>query len=501
MKLTILIITSNILKMQLLLSALVFSSVSIAQNYQTIQSEQINYYGTDNLDYILATRTDSIQLNGLDSVFYSYKTFRSDSTGSGYAGASWIGNSVRIKPNGDNVFTNRLFESITIKTQATLNDTFEVYIYPNNSVVYGTVSSIDTMTVLETLDSIKVITLFSSEPSFLLNQENFILSKNHGFVQVFPFYYFPEAYKKANYTVQNLEEITSPISLVGSAYPRKGKNMITKDEMYTMQPNDEVRYFHHHHCYMPMSGTFGSITYIQIISVVDRIDYGSDSIQFSVSDLHINEVGTACWLDQEVNSFTVHDINELIDPYLPEELHTKTPGDSVRIVYNTMNYTDNCGQLTLSKHRNEGSFWLSNDTFYAPSMHSRYTEEWREGFGKLTTNGTILMPSQFVYFDESIYYTILNTEECGSMSLSVTEQIQEEFKINAYPNPTDGILNIESSKSIDEIVILDITGKVVFETDVNDFEIQMRLGHLRDGMYLMKAISGNEIWMERMIIK
>ncbi|MFK7784534.1 MAG: hypothetical protein AB8B56_05455, partial [Crocinitomicaceae bacterium] len=64
------------LRLLFVLTLLVNSNSIFSQNYQTIQSEQINYYGTHNLDYILATRTDSIEISGSDSVFYSYKTFR-----------------------------------------------------------------------------------------------------------------------------------------------------------------------------------------------------------------------------------------------------------------------------------------------------------------------------------------------------------------------------------------------------------------------------------------
>lgn len=486
----------------LILSVTILSGQAIGQNYQTINSSQVNYFGTSNLDYILATRTDSVELDGLDSVFYSYKTYRSINVSEGYAGASWIGNSVRIKPNGDNIFLNESSEEITIKTQASLNDTFVVYTYPNSSIIYGTITSVDTMTILGALDSVKVLELFSSE-SFLLDQEEFVLSKNHGFVKVFPFFYFPEPYKKSHYTESLITEINAPITLVGSTFPHVGITMITKAHMYTMAPNDQVRYHHDHYCYMPMQGNLGGAEYKHILTVTDRTDYGVDSIQFSVEDVHVDEVGNSCWSDQEANSFTIYNTDELVDTYLPEELHRITPNDNTEVMFNTMNYADNCGKLTLRQHINKGSFWLANDTFQHYSIVTRYDEDWIEGFGKITTNGNILLnnPSRFAYFTESIYYTSLNGDVCGDLTLNAPEQIDENLNLTIYPNPSNGFLKIISTEPMDKISIVDLAGKAVFEMDVNGFETQLELNDLTSGVYLVKVISGNEISTERMIMK
>jgi hypothetical protein len=73
----------------------------LAQNYQTIKSTDINYFGSASMNYILATRTDSIELSGTDSVFYSYKTLREPDASTTeacefFAGPNWYGSKVVI---------------------------------------------------------------------------------------------------------------------------------------------------------------------------------------------------------------------------------------------------------------------------------------------------------------------------------------------------------------------------------------------------------------------
>ena len=88
----------------LLFVFLVISSFSFGQNYQTIKSNEINFFGRDNGKAFLATRTDSVQVEGNDSIFYSFKTLRSNDTmtvgGCQYLAVdSWYGDKVIIKDN------------------------------------------------------------------------------------------------------------------------------------------------------------------------------------------------------------------------------------------------------------------------------------------------------------------------------------------------------------------------------------------------------------------
>ena len=193
----------------------ILSLTAFSQNYQTITSNQQNYFGSHGLNQILATRTDSVIIDGNDSIFYSYKAVRSRNNYEHFnfpenclyqLGPNWYGSHVIIKENGHNLFFNRFNDTITIATQSNLNDTFLAYLYPNGDSLYGTVTVIDTMTILGSLDSVKTITLsHNSDPT--ITHLSLKLSKHHGFVQLFSPYSFPYAYK---YVPGNNDTLSPP---------------------------------------------------------------------------------------------------------------------------------------------------------------------------------------------------------------------------------------------------------------------------------------------------
>jgi hypothetical protein len=63
------------MKIIIIILTLGYSFLGFSQNFQTIKSNQINYFGTVLEDYFLATRTDSLEIMGTDSIFYSFKTW------------------------------------------------------------------------------------------------------------------------------------------------------------------------------------------------------------------------------------------------------------------------------------------------------------------------------------------------------------------------------------------------------------------------------------------
>jgi hypothetical protein len=66
-----------------------------------------------------------------------------------------------------------------------------------------------------------------------------------------------------------------------------------------------------------------------------------------------------------------------------------------------------------------------------------------------------------------------------------------------YPNPTGGILNIENKELI-KILIYDITGKKIKELIPQS---QIDLSNIPKGVYLIKLISEEGIFMEKIIVK
>lgn len=81
-----------------------------------------------------------------------------------------------------------------------------------------------------------------------------------------------------------------------------------------------------------------------------------------------------------------------------------------------------------------------------------------------------------------------------SYSLStIKENINSEFEILAYPNPTSDFLNLEiktDNKSYDiELEIIDISGKVVLNQKIKESISKINLSNFSKGTYLLKVFS------------
>ncbi len=94
----------------------------------------------------------------------------------------------------------------------------------------------------------------------------------------------------------------------------------------------------------------------------------------------------------------------------------------------------------------------------------------------------------------------LTTNEI-QVTLNTENEKVNSFKVNTYPNPASEFITIESNKVIDQVVITDITGRLIesfkapkspsFEHSILDYT---------DGIYFIKTTSGQESNIEKVSI-
>lgn len=80
--------------------------------------------------------------------------------------------------------------------------------------------------------------------------------------------------------------------------------------------------------------------------------------------------------------------------------------------------------------------------------------------------------------------------------LSMEEHFASE-KINLYPNPTNGIINIPSQFAINKIVIYDLSGKVLFEKALQTSTVDIQ--NLTSGMYLIKLFAEDKNYQAKFV--
>jgi hypothetical protein len=179
---------------------LICSLPVMAQNYDCLQFGPKNYFINGN-GYVRGMRVDSISTSGSDIIYFPYRSQRiSNYLGGGTFridtfGGSWLGKKVIKQADGTFLFDN-IWDTVIIKSQAHTGDTWIFYSDTSIFSYAATITDEDTMTISGIPDSIKTITLTAYRagiPSTIDPVNNFqiILSKTHGFVQVFDLYTFP----------------------------------------------------------------------------------------------------------------------------------------------------------------------------------------------------------------------------------------------------------------------------------------------------------------------
>jgi len=168
-----------------------------AQNWQCLQSG-VKHYFTNGNGYLRGIRIDSVKTYADSTVFYPYKTIRGNyrvgipDTSSG----SWVGEKVKLLTDGTYITGNEWNDSTIIKTHANPGATWVFYQDTSSLYYKATILSADTMTVSGGLDSLKIIIINAYNSSGVVasdpvNNSEIIISKNHGFVQVFDLFTFP----------------------------------------------------------------------------------------------------------------------------------------------------------------------------------------------------------------------------------------------------------------------------------------------------------------------
>ena len=73
------------------------------------------------------------------------------------------------------------------------------------------------------------------------------------------------------------------------------------------------------------------------------------------------------------------------------------------------------------------------------------------------------------------------------------DEVIVEDGITVFPNPVRETLNIRSASQIDYLRVFDLSGRVVFNADVMDFNTTIDVSPFNNGIYILQMISGQEV--------
>ena len=190
----------NIMKhLQLVLWLIGWTVSCMAQNYQLIQPNHVNHFLADR--EILSIRIDSMQTVGAKTHYYNHKTMAPTDPINLFCAliqvdSSWLGTSIEVDTNGFYTFKNHQNKSLMVYSQAALNVSWTFYDWANGDYIDAEITSIDTMTILGVLDSVKTISFQARNMGLLvshpINNKTIRFSKNHGLIDWFAIGNFPD---------------------------------------------------------------------------------------------------------------------------------------------------------------------------------------------------------------------------------------------------------------------------------------------------------------------
>ncbi len=249
-----------------------------AHNYQTIFTNRVALFENPTKK-IIALRIDSVQITQ-DTIFYPFTILQEispEGCSSPYK-SSWIGEKVVVKPDGTNLFFNRAGDTIMLKTQAALNESWIAFHRSDTFRIEASVKKLEQQNVPGLVDSVKtigfrVIDANGNTINHALNSIVVKISRKRGFIQTLNFYLFPDIV--THYPPDMLETYT----LVGLTNPEAGVQNLTWFEVYDFNIGDEIHVLEHRN-YDVFSPLIKEYDNKCIIKYLERSDY-ADSIVYS----------------------------------------------------------------------------------------------------------------------------------------------------------------------------------------------------------------------------
>ncbi|MBI3519630.1 MAG: T9SS type A sorting domain-containing protein, partial [Bacteroidetes bacterium] len=91
---------------------------------------------------------------------------------------------------------------------------------------------------------------------------------------------------------------------------------------------------------------------------------------------------------------------------------------------------------------------------------------------------------------------------CGYPTGIPEAEALEAGGINIYPNPAKDIVHIDFENAYEKrkIEIYDAFGKLVLSEDIPTQHASLNMHHLSSGIYFYKAVTGNKIYQNKLVI-
>ncbi len=384
----------------------------------------------------------------------------------------WLGPEVVVYENGLNIFFNRYYDSIFVKTNAELNDSWIFYMTDLGDVYNAVVTYISEKEFLGVTDLVKTISITGEGNTFTIE-----ISKNYGFVKTINFRDFPgfegDTYQVYEHTLQGLSE------------PPLGYQQMTKGDILDYEIGDEYHW----------KEVNGGVDYhFKIEKVIDKELLGNDAVVYTFER-------TRWWYDPYSSGYSFYTIIDTITD-LTHVLHDNLPFEaSEDVPHRYMIDFDNYNQRSKTTMR-EMRFWYS-DTCYTHALEFGYVKGEAikgVGFNHFYSDNSYSMNEYIVYFKkgDETWGTPLNPP------VSVNE-MERTLEIKVFPNPAKDFvfIEIQDFQKLNDasISVFDISGKVVFKDRINAGNLKIDTGNWPEGLFFYRISDSNTLATGKFMVR
>ena len=470
---------------------------SHAQSWKCIYPERQAFY-INSSEQVRAVRIDSVRTEGYDTIYYNYYNFHeiNEYCYSPYY-TSWLGKKIIIRPDGYNIFINRFNDTVSIKTDAALNESWMCYKNNLTGSIEAKVISYDTISFLGIIDSIKTINFqaenLSGQPiEHPVNMLSIIISKSYGLLRTLNFNSFPDI----TFYTSIFDKEPEEYNLIGLTNPDVGVRNLTWMEVNDYNEGDEFHYIYTEN-FQELIDPYSIRDEYEIIKTMKKILGRSDK-----GDTVCYQVRIICQETKSLNGITIKDtvyttISESC--YYPDERFNHLPDEPV-FKNESEGYefqlfgTGRQRKLDFSTGciRFEKAY---DSCWRMPVCDGCYidAEVYQKGLGLTNYECEGGLSNYMKENFDLVYYKKADSVWGEPLILSAGSEF-EDFRIGyvrVYPNPFRDEINIKANAGllITSVKLFTIQGKLVFQVEpINQADYLARIPGLLPGIYFYKIL-------------
>lgn len=154
---------------------------------------------------------------------------------------------------------------------------------------------------------------------------------------------------------------------------------------------------------------------------------------------------------------------------------TGVPNDTLKIILN-----DGSAQYTI------GRFHTGNTT-----LHSWLPQSFKiSDYTAATTNLTIRIIATD-YSPGHVFDAAVDVFEITEGGVGIDEKVISKNNLLIYPNPTSTNFTVSAVNTLQNVQLVDITGKILMDKQVNDLQVLLDVSEIKPGVYSIRTVDVN----------